>query len=36
MIEEKDIKKIDWLANFLDLHPIEDILDQKKEMLSFK
>ena len=25
IIKEKGIKKVNWLANFLNLHPIEDI-----------
>ena len=25
MIKKKNIKKVDWLANFLDLYPIQDI-----------
>lgn len=36
MIKQKGIKKVDWPANFSDLHPIEDIWDQEKEMLSSK
>lgn len=36
MIKEKGIKKVDWPANSPDLHPIEDIWDQEKEMLSSK
>lgn len=36
MIKEKDIKKVDWPAISTNLHLIENILDQKKEILSFK
>ena len=36
MIKEKGIKKVDWPANSPDLHPIEDIWDREKEMLSPK
>ena len=36
MIREKGIKKVDWLANSPNLQLIEDIWDQKKEMLSPK
>lgn len=36
IIKEKGIKKVDWLANYPDLHPIEDIWDLEKELLSLK
>ena len=36
MIKEKGIKKLDWPANSPDLHPIEDIWDREKEILSLK
>lgn len=36
MIKGKCITKVNWLANFLDLHYIEDIWDWKKEILGSK
>lgn len=36
IIKEKGIKKVDWPANSPDLHPIEDIWDWEKELLSPK
>lgn len=36
IIKDKGIKKVEWPANSLDLHSIEDIWDQEKELLSSK
>lgn len=36
IMKDKGIKKVEWLANYLDLHLIEDIWDQEKELLSSK
>lgn len=36
IIRNNGIKRVKWPANSPDLHPIEDIWDQEKELLSSK
>ena len=36
MIKDKGIKKVHWLVNCQNLHPIKDIWNWEKEILSSK